>query len=102
MLPQFMHFLLLLSAYQFLCMYVSYCSFMKLLESKPHCNELFALSFETVFEISQSLALVGQLARISHVWRIIMGHSTLLTNHLLFYSIHMVHENLLTPTFQSN
>ena len=51
-----------------------------------HCNDLLALLFEMVFEMSQSLASVGQPTRIGHKWRIIVGHSTFLTIHMLIHN----------------
>ena len=62
-------------------------------EDEPHCNELLALFFDMVFEMSQSSASIGQPTRIGHVWRIIIGHSILATNNLLIYNKHMVHED---------
>ena len=62
-------------------------------EAKPHCNDFLAMPFEMVFEMNQSLALVEQLARIGHMWGIIIGHSTLPTIHLLMYNKLMIHEN---------
>lgn len=38
-------------------------------------NELLALPFQMGFERSQNLTLVGQLTRIIHMWRIIIGCS---------------------------
>ena len=58
-----------------------------------HIAMALVVLFEMVFEVSQSLALVGQPTRIGQVWRIVIGHSTLLAIHLLIYKLHMVHEN---------
>ena len=63
------------------------------LEAKPHCNELLAPPFEMDSGMSPSLALVGQLTRVAHMRRIIIGHSTLPTNHLLISNKHMILEN---------
>ena len=53
-----------------------------------------------VFEMSHSLALVREPTRIGHVWRIIQWHSVLITNHLLIYNKHIVHENDLPHPFK--
>ena len=46
-----------------------------------------------LFEMSQSLVSVEQPTRIGHMWRIIIGHSNLVTSQLLIYDEHTVHEN---------
>ena len=46
-----------------------------------------------VYEMRQSLALVKQLTRIGHVWRIIIGQSTLATSRLVIYNKYIVDEN---------
>ena len=66
---------------------------MKCFQVKSHCNELLPLPFETIFEMSQSLPLVGQPSVIGHVCMVIIGHNTLATSHLLIYDKHMVYEN---------
>ena len=52
-----------------------------------------------VFEVSQSLALVKQPIGIGHMWRIIIGHTTLPTIHLLIYKKNDIEEWLI-PNFK--
>ena len=61
--------------------------------AKPHCTDSMALPFEMVFKLSHNLGSVKQVTRIGHMWRIIIGHNALVTNHLLIYNKHMLHEN---------
>lgn len=42
------------------------------------CNDLLALHFDSFFEMRQSLASFKQPTRSDHMWRIIIGHRTLL------------------------
>ena len=76
-----------------LCMFVLNFGLMKCFQVKSYCNELLPLPFETIFEMSQSLPLVGQPSVIGHVCMVIIGHNTLATSHLLIYDKHMVYEN---------
>jgi hypothetical protein len=71
--------------------YVLFCGFMKLLWGWTTLQwSISSALWDIVFEMSQSLALVGQPTRIGHVWRTTIRHSTLPTNHLLIYNNHLV------------
>ena len=61
----------------------------------------FCFAFETVLKWAKVFTWTNIQLDFGYLWRIIIGHSTLATSCLLMYTIHMVYEVWLTPTFQS-
>ena len=61
----------------------------------------FCFAFEMVLKWAKVFTWTNIQLDFGHMWRIIIGHSTLATSCLLMYTIHMVYEAWLTPTFQS-